>query len=250
MYSFEKKRVLITGGSSGIGLAAAKIIVDQGGQVLVTGSNPDKLARAKKLDERIGTLENDARDLDQVEALADGVRSTLGHVDGLFLNAGKGAHSPLGKITPAFFDEIYHLNVAGPLFQVQALLPLFTENGGAIVITSSNAAHRGYPGNAVYCGTKGAVVAMARSLARDLVEKNIRVNTVSPGPIATDFFERLGGSEEAGQRMEKYIEAGHPMGRLGTPEEAANVALFLLSDASGYVTGADYMVDGGSAQFK
>ena len=245
MYDFKDKRIVITGGNHGIGLAAALAIVEQGGHVLVTGSNKGRLEAVKEKDERIHILQNDAADLSRAELLSEEAKNKLGRVDGLFLNAGKGARSPLGKITPEQFDATYRLNVGGPLFQIQALLPLFPENGGSIVITASTAAHKGYLGNAIYSGTKGAVVSMVRSLALDLIPQKIRVNSVSPGPIATGFFDRLGGTAEMGAKMMDYVGSKHPMGRLGTPAEAAAVALFLLSDQATFVTAADYLVDGG-----
>jgi NAD(P)-dependent dehydrogenase (short-subunit alcohol dehydrogenase family) len=247
MSRFTNKALVITGGSGGIGLFAAKRIAAEGGKVLVTGTNAEKLAAARAIHSSIHTLENNAADLKAADALAVEAKRLFGEIDGAFLNAGVGGGALLGSITPEAFHQLMDLNVGGPLFAAQALLPLLRP-GSSILITASVAKDKGLAGAAVYSATKGAVRSMARALARELVSRPIRVNTISPGPIESGFFERMGRPREQLELIEKRIKASNPMGRMGTVEEAAAVAVFLLSSEASYVTGSDYAVDGGEAQ--
>lgn len=245
MARFAGKSVVITGGSSGIGLVAGQRIVAEGGQVLLTGTNADKLAAAAG--PGIHVIENDAGDPVAADALAAEARRLFGEIDGAFLNAGVGGGALLGGITPDLYRRLFDLNVGGPLFGAQALSPLM-RSGGSILITASAAKDKGMPGSSLYSATKGAVRAMVRSLARELAPRQIRANTISPGPIATPFFERLGRTPDQLAALEQGIKARNPLGRMGTVEEAAAVAVFLLSDEAAFVTGSDYAVDGGEAQ--
>jgi len=244
---FTDKAVVITGGSSGIGLAAARRIVEEGGRVLITGSDPARLEAVRAENPALAVLENDASQAEAADALAAEARRLFGQIDAAFLNAGVGAGAPLGHVTPAMYRQIMDLNVGGPLFGAQALAPVMRD-GGSILITASIAKDKGMPASALYSASKGAVRALARGFARELAPRAIRVNTVSPGPIETDFFKRLGLPEEHLAGVQQHIAATNPLGRMGTAEEAAAVALFLLSSESSYVTGADYFVDGGEAQ--
>jgi NAD(P)-dependent dehydrogenase (short-subunit alcohol dehydrogenase family) len=247
MARFTGKAIVVTGGSSGIGLATAARIVAEGGRVLVTGTNPAKLAAVKAEYPAIHIMENDAADPEAANAMAAEAKRIFGEIDGVFLNAGVGAGAPIGKITAKMFHQIMDLNVGGVLFGAQAMAPLIRP-GGSILITASVAKDKGMAGAAVYSASKGAVASMARGLARELAMRPVRVNTLSPGPIETPFFERLGRPKEAMEMLEKYIKASNPMGRMGKVEEAAAVAVFLLSDEASYVTGSDYPVDGGEGQ--
>lgn len=247
MTRFKDQSFVVTGGSSGIGLAAALGIAQAGGRVLVTGTNAERLEAARAAHPAVRTMLNDAAIPADADALAAEAGRLFGRIDGVFLNAGKGGGAPLGRITPAVFDELFRLNVGGPLFGAQALAPLLND-GGSILVTASAAKDKGMAGAAVYSATKGAVRSMVRALARELAPRRIRVNTLSPGPIQTPFFERLGRPQAALDQLAAAIKASNPMGRLGTAEEAAAVALFLLSGESSFVTGADYAVDGGEAQ--
>lgn len=246
MTRFSGKAIVITGGSSGIGLATAQRIVAEGGRVLVTGTSAAKLAAVRA--DGIDILENDAADPAAAQALATEAARLFGRIDGAFLNAGIGAGAPLGKITPDLYRKLMDLNVGGVLFGAQALAPLLRE-GGSMLVTASAAKDKGLAGAAVYSATKGAVRSMVKGLARELAPKGIRVNTISPGPIETPFFERLGRPPEQLKMLEDHIKATNPMGRMGTMDEAAAVATFLLSSEAGFVTGSDYAVDGGEAQF-
>lgn len=247
MNRFSGKSVVITGGSSGIGLAAAQRIVAEGGSVLITGSNAARLEAARGRCPEAHTLVNDAARPEAAQALADEAARLFGTVDAVFLNAGVGAAAPLGQLTPELYRQLMDLNVGGVLFGTQALAPILRD-GGAILITASIAKDKGMPASALYSATKGAVRSLVRGFARELAPRRIRVNALSPGPIATDFFNRLGLPEEHASTIEQHIAASNPLGRMGTSEEAAAVALFLLSEEASYVTGADYFVDGGDAQ--
>lgn len=247
MTRFSGKSVVITGGSSGIGLAAALRIVAEGGKVLITGANSERLKAVKDAHPELNVLQNDARDPEAASVLAETAKELFGKIDAAFLNAGAGAGAMLGGVTPDLYREQVDLNVGGPLFGVQALAPLMAD-GGSIVITASIAKDKGMPGSALYSATKGAVRALVRGFARELAPRQIRVNAVSPGPIETDFFARLGMPAEQLAYVNESMAQSNPMGRMGRPEEAAAVALFLLSDDASYVTGSDYFVDGGAAQ--
>ncbi len=247
MSRFENQTFVITGGSSGIGLYTALGIAGEGGRVLVTGTNSDKLKAAEAAHPNIHSLINDAADFADADKLAEAAKHLFGNIDGVFLNAGMGSGAPLGQITPELFHSLMNLNVGGVLFGAQALAPL-VKDGGALLITSSAAKDKGMAGAAVYSATKGAVRSMTKALARELAPRNIRVNTLTPGPIATPFFERLGRPPEMLEKITNHIKATNPLGRMGTPEEAAAVAMFLLSGQASFVTGADYAVDGGEAQ--
>ncbi|WP_242123874.1 SDR family oxidoreductase [Sphingobium sp. Sx8-8] len=245
MARFTGKSVVITGGSSGIGLATAQRIVAEGGQALITGTNAEKLAAARA--EGIHALENNAADFAAADALAAKAKELFGQIDGVFLNAGIGKGAHLGHITPEFYHLQMDLNVGGVIFGAQALLPLLRQ-GGSILVTASAAKDRGIVEGAIYSATKGAVRSMVRGLARELAPQGIRVNCVSPGPIETPFFERIGLPKEVLDMIVQHATQTNPLGRMGRVEEAAAVAAFLLSDEASFVTGADYAVDGGEAQ--
>ena len=247
MQRFRDKSVVITGGSSGIGLAAAQRIMEEGGSVLITGSNRERLDSVAAQLPGVHVLQNDASRPEAAEALAQEAARLFGKVDGLFLNAGVGAGAPLGHISADLYRNLMDLNVGGPIFGTQAMAPLIRD-GGSILITASVAKDKGLPASALYGATKGAVRSLARGFAYELAPRRIRVNTLSPGPIATDFFNRLGLPEEHVAAVELQMAGNNPLGRLGTAQEAAAVALFLLSDEASYVTGSDYFVDGGEAQ--
>jgi NAD(P)-dependent dehydrogenase (short-subunit alcohol dehydrogenase family) len=248
MARFTDKSFVVTGGTTGIGFAAARRIVEEGGNVLVTGTSPERLRAVQASIPGAATLLNNAGDLDvSAAALAEEARRLFGTLEGVFLNAGVGTGSMGDAPSSQSYRTLVDINIGGPFFGAIMLEPL-VRDGGSIVITASNAKDKGLPGSALYAATKGAARSMVRGLARDFAPRRIRVNAMSPGPIETEFFARLGRSAEEIDAMAARIATTNPLGRMGTPDEAAAVALFLLSSESSFVTGSDYLVDGGSAQ--
>ena len=241
---FDGRSFVITGGSGGIGRATAARVVAEGGRALVTGTNADKLKAAAEAIPGLLTLRNDAADPDAAEALGEKAKAEFGALDGVFLNAGYGEFAPLGEITAAQFDRQYAVNVRGVILHAKALAPL-VKDGGCVLVTGSVAKWLGMEGSALYNSTKGATRTVSRVLAKELAGRGVRVNELSPGPIGTDFFERAGMAGEEADAMTEGIRSMVPLGRFGTPEEVAAVACFLLSDDASYVTGSDYVVDGG-----
>lgn len=246
MGRFDDKKFLVTGGSSGIGLATAQRIAAEGGKVLVTGTNAERLEAAAK-DPNITAIENDASKPESNDALKKATEETLGTIDGAFLNAGFGRMHELSEVSSEEFDAHYAVNVKAPLLQAKELSSIL-KDGGSILMNTSVANVTGFPGLSIYASTKGALRTMTRVLAAELAPRGIRVNAVSPGPIETNFFARTGMSEEEMQGMAGQILSRVPLGRFGTSEEVAAVAAFLMSDEASFVTGAEYVVDGGMTQ--
>lgn len=245
MARFDGKTVVITGGTSGIGLAAAKRIIDEGGKVMVTGRSEKGLERAREeLPSAAIVLKNDAADPAQAQALAEEVSARDMKIDGLFLNAGFGVLKPLEETDAAHFDAMNEVNVRGVALHLAALKPHLGE-GASVLVTGSVSPYLGQAGGAVYAGTKGAVRGMVTAWAAELAPSGIRVNSLAPGPIETNFFEGMGLTEEQIAGFSEMIKKMVALGRFGTSEEAAAVACFLLSDDASYVTGSEYMVDGG-----
>ena len=248
MGRLQGKTALITGGSSGIGLATAKRFVAEGARVFIAGRRQSELDKAV---EAIGggamAIQGDVANLDDLDRLFATIRAEAGRLDVLFANAGVGSIAPLGGITEAQFDLNFAVNVKGTLFTVQKALPLM-QTGGSIILTGSTTGSTGTPAFSVYSATKAAVRNFARSWALDLKAAGIRVNVLSPGATSTPGL--LDGLAKTGQQeaMVAGLIAQIPLGRLGRPDETAAVALFLASDESSFMTGSEVFVDGGQAQ--
>jgi NAD(P)-dependent dehydrogenase (short-subunit alcohol dehydrogenase family) len=249
MKSLEGKVAVITGGSSGIGLASARRFLDEGAHVVITGRREKELAEAAAtLGGTLTTVVGDVARLDDLDRLYAVVKEKYGHIDILFANAGAGTIAPLATATEAHFDQTFDVNVKGLFFTVQKALPLLRD-GGAIVLTSSVSNILGLPGFSAYAASKAAVRSFSRAWTLELKDRNIRVNTISPGPIETPALATTTGltAEQAEQAAAQFA-AQVPMGRRGQPEEIAAAVLFLTSAESSYVTGIDLAVDGGLAQ--
>lgn len=239
---FAGKRILITGGTSGMGLAGARRICQEGGSVVLTGMNDEHLDGARReLGQRAIVLKNDAADPEAADALAEAAGAD-GGLDGLWLNAAFARIGSVEEVDARAFDEMMAVNVRGPMLQLARLSPLL-RSGASVLATSSSSTYEGAAVTSLYAATKGAVIAMARSWASALAPRGIRVNVLVPGPIETNFRRFL--PDEARQGFESFVVDQVPLRRAGTAEEAAAVALFLLSDEASYVTGSQYAVDGG-----
>ncbi|MBV2150380.1 SDR family oxidoreductase [Sphingobium sp. AS12] len=239
---FAGKRVLITGGTSGMGLAGARRIVREGGSVIVTGLDRGRVEAARQaLANDAIALTNDAADPAAVAALVETVRAA-GSLDGLWLNAGYAALGAIEDVDAATFDAMMAANVRGPMLQL-AGLSAWLNPGASVVVTASSSAYEGAALTSLYAATKGAVIAMARNWARALAPRGIRANVLVPGPIDTNFRHFL--PDEARTSFENFVLGQVPLSRAGTSDEAAAVALFLLSEDSAFVTGSQYAVDGG-----
>ena len=246
MAKYAGKRVLITGGTSGIGLATARLLVSEGAQVLLTGRTRKTLDAAREeLGENAIVVESDSASLSDIGKLADRVKTEFQPIDALFVNAGQTRFAPFEETTEGDYDELFAVNAKGPYFTVQKLAPWMREGGG-VVFTTSVVNVMGYPMVSAYAATKAAVRSMTRSLARELLPRGIRVNAVSPGPIATSILDKV-MPKEALEKTYKQMAETNPMKRVGSPEEIAKAAVFLAFEAT-YTTGAELPVDGGGSQ--
>ena len=244
----EGKIAVITGGNSGIGLATAQRFAQEGARVFITGRRQAELDRAvKDIGPAAVGVQGDVSTLADLDRLYETVKRQAGRLDVLFANAGGGDQSPLGSITEASFDKTFDTNVKGVLFTVQKALPLF-QDGGSIILTASVAGSKGMEAFSVYSATKAAVRSFARTWTLELKGRRIRVNAVSPGPIETPVFGKLGLSDAQANEFMANVVTAVPMGRMGTADEIAKAAVFLASDDSSYVSGIELFVDGGMAQ--
>jgi len=240
MGKLEGKTAVITGGTSGVALASARLFVEEGAYVFITDRKQEQIDEAVRVIGRNVTgVQGDAASLDDLDRLFDVVKREKGKIDVLFASAGIGEPVPLDQITERHFDKTFHLNVRGTLFTVQKALPLFND-GGSIFMTGSNAAAKGFPGFSVYAASKLALRSFARTWLNELRERKIRVNLLVPGAIATPMQEAV-LTREARQYFESLI----PRGTMGQSEEVATVALFLASNDSSFVNGQELFVDGG-----
>jgi NAD(P)-dependent dehydrogenase (short-subunit alcohol dehydrogenase family) len=244
----EGKVALITGGTSGIGLATAKQFVDEGASVYITGRRDKELAAAvKEVGKNVTGIQGDVSNLGDLDRLFAQIKREKGKLDIVFANAGVAKFAAFGTITEELYDWTFDINVKGLLFTVQKALPLLPD-GASIILNSSVVGSKGLPINSVYSATKAAIRSFARTWTTDLKDRRIRVNAVSPGSIDTPGLSGLLGSSETGQQRLKMISNNVPLGRLGTPDEIAKAVVFLASDDASFVTGAELFVDGGFAQ--
>ena len=244
----EGKIALITGGNSGIGLATAKRFVNEGAYVFITGRRKSELdAAVKEIGKNVTAVQGDVANLDDLDRLFAQIKKQKGKLDILFANAGIAKYAQLGTITEELFDSIFNINVKGVLFTVQKALPLLSD-GASIILNASVVGSKGFSSNSVYSATKAAVRSFARTWTTDLKERRIRVNAISPGATNTPGLNELLASSETGKERRKMISNAVPLGRLGRPDEIANAVVFLASDDSSYITGAELFVDGGFAQ--
>ena len=243
------KIALITGGSSGLGLATAKRFVAEGAYVFITGRRqPEVDAAAKEIGENVTGVRGDISKLADLDHLFATIKEAKGRLDILFANAGGGAFVPLEEVTEEHFDKYFGINVKGTLFTVQKALPLMS-SGASIVLNGSMVSIKGFPAFSVYSATKAALRSFARSWASDLKGRNIRVNVVAPGTVITPGYKsELGLTDEQIEQMKEQAAATTPLGRTGTPDEIAAAVLFLASDESSYINGVELFVDGGAAQ--
>lgn len=242
------KIALITGGTTGIGFATAQLFQQEGATVIVTGKNPANLESAQKaLGPNAVVISADAASLTDSEKVAKEIQQRFGKLDIAFLNAGIAEFAPVADSAEAFYDKLFGINVKGLFFQYQKLLPLLGK-GGSVILNSSVVNQKGWPGTSVYSATKAAVRSFGRTFAAEGVAAGIRVNVVSPGPIATPIYGKLGMPAEAAKSWEESLVASNPMKRFGQPEEVAKTVLYFASDDSSYVTGAEVTVDGGITQ--
>ncbi len=227
------KTFLITGGTTGIGLATAQHLSAEGAKVIVTGRNPETLASAKKILSDAAVLRSDSGDLAAAQALGGEIRTFADHLDGAFLNAGVGTFQPIEAATPKNYDDMFNVNVRGLYFQLQSLLPLLG-NPSSVVFTSSIAGSIAYAGLSIYSATKAAIISLGKTLAVELAPRGMRVNVLSPGPIDTPM-----------KGFEETIVAKSLLKRWGTSDEVARAARFLLSEDSSNITGTELIIDGG-----
>jgi len=248
MARYDNKVVVVTGGTSGIGLATAKAFADEGASVFVTGRRQEALdAAVKAIGGKVTGVRGDMSKLADIDRLYDAVQQQHGQIDVVFANAGGGSFAPLGAIDEAHFDATFATNVKGVLFTVQKALPLLRD-GGSVVLTGSTAGVTGTPAFSVYGATKAAIRSFARNWILDLKDRQIRVNVVSPGPIDTAGLNDLFGGGDQSEAIKASLIAQIPSGRVGDGADVAQAVLFLASDEARFVNGAELFVDGGMAQ--
>jgi NAD(P)-dependent dehydrogenase (short-subunit alcohol dehydrogenase family) len=240
MDRLKNKRALVTGGSSGIGLETARQFLAEGARVAITGGDPATLDRARKELGDVLAIRADAGDVKSQKTVADALREAFGALDILFINAGIGDFRPVEQWDEEGFDRSFAVNLKGPFFLVQALLPVFAKPANIVLNTSINA-HLGMPNSSIYAATKAGLLSLARTLSGELLPRGIRVNAVSPGPIATPLHGKLG----MGEREIAALVTQIPAGRRGRPDEVAKAVVFLASDEVAFTVGSELIVDGG-----
>lgn len=242
------KNAIVTGGNSGIGLATAKAFVDEGAKVLIVGRNKNALDRAREtLGENAEAFAADVSKESDLAALAAFAEQRLGKLDVVFANAGVAEFKPVQMADAAHFDKIFNTNVRGAFFTVKVLEPLLNE-GASIILTTSSSNTLGLPGSSVYAASKAALRSFARTMSSEFAPRNIRVNAISPGPIETPIYDHMGMSEDEQDETARSLLTRVPAGRMGLPAEIAKSVVFLASNDSNYMAGAELVIDGGMSQ--
>jgi NAD(P)-dependent dehydrogenase (short-subunit alcohol dehydrogenase family) len=245
MDRLKGKRALITGGTSGIGLETAREFLNEGARVAITGKNPATLEAARKeLGSEVLVIASDASDVAAQKTLAETVGKAFGGLDVLFANAGIAELRPVDQWDEAGFDRTVAINLKGPFFLIQALLPIFA-NPASIVLTTSVNAHIGMANTSVYGASKAALLSLTRTLSGELISRGIRVNAVSPGPISTPLYSKLGLAEADLKTVAASIRSQVPVGRFGEASEVARAVVYFASDESAFAVGSELMIDGG-----
>lgn len=245
MNRLQGKCTLITGGTTGIGLETAKQFLAEGARVAVTGRSPDTLAQAQQeLGKEVIVIKSDAGQVGEQKHLAEEIAKVFDKLDAVFLNAGIGIFQPLEAWDEATFDNQIAVNFKGPFFLIQSLLPIFA-NPASIVLNTSINAHIGMPASSVYGASKAAMLSLAKTLSGELIDRRIRANAISPGPIATPILGKSGLPAEQVQQMAEAIRNQIPLKRFGEPIEIAKAAVFLASDESSFMLGSEIIIDGG-----
>ncbi|SAK62174.1 short chain dehydrogenase [Caballeronia calidae] len=244
MNRFEGKTVLVTGGNSGIGLAAAQAFAAEGARVVITGRDETSLAQARaSLGANAIAIRNVAGTVAAARELAQSLVDADIRLDAVFVNAGVAKLAPFTDIDESTWDETFAINVKGPYFQIQSLVPILNE-GASIVLNGSINAHIGMPMSSVYAASKAALVSFAKTLSAELLPRGVRVNVVSPGPVTTPLHDKLGLGDEMGAQLQSQI----PLGRFGKSSEVAATVLHLASPESGFIVGTEIVIDGGMSQ--
>ncbi len=242
----KNQTILITGGTTGIGLATAQLLASEGARVIVTGRNPDTLAAAEKaLPAGSVILKSDSASLIDAQGLGAAIQKITPRLDGAFLNAGVGQFGPIEAMTPKHFDDMFGINVRGLYFQLQSILPVLA-NPSSVIFNASVVAQLGFPHTSIYSATKAAVVSLGKTLAVELAPRGVRINTISPGPIRTPIYGKLGMPADAQAGFEDSMAAQSLFKRFGNADEVAKLARFLLSSDSSYIIGEEIVIDGGA----
>jgi len=245
---FKDKVAVVTGGNSGIGLATAIAFVREGAKVAITGRNDLTLKAAQReLGPEALVIKADMSRVPEIVSAMERIGKAFGRIDALFVNAGIGRFVPFEAVTEEFFDETIATNLKGAYFTMQKASPLFSR-GAAVVLNASINAHMGMPGSSVYGASKAAVVNLAKTLSADLLGRGVRVNAVSPGPVATPILDRMGLPEEQTRQIKEQITEQVPLKRFGRPEEIAAAVLYLCSSDSAFILGTELVIDGGMIQ--
>jgi len=248
MPRLDGKVSLVTGGTSGIGLATANALAKEGAYVYITGRRERELSTAvQQIGGNATGVRGDVSNARDLDRLFEQIREEKGRLDILFANAGIARYAALGNITEELYDSIFNVNVKGVLFTVQKALPLMPD-GGSIILNASVVGSKGLSSNSVYSATKASIRSFARTWTTDLKHRGIRVNAISPGTIDTPGLNNLLASGEAGEQRRKMVANAIPLGRFGRPDEVAKAVVFLASDESSYIAGSEIFVDGGFAQ--